>query len=72
MVLPTPLGPVKSNACARWLFSMALRSVFVIASYEKGSIWNYKPDSIMEESLNSEEQALLNLLTSEDIAEVVA
>ena len=44
----------------------------VIASYEKGSIWNYRPDSILAENLNAEEQALLNLLTSEDIAEVVA
>ena len=31
VVLPTPRGPQKSNACARWLFSIALVRVLVIA-----------------------------------------
>lgn len=44
----------------------------VIASYEKGSIWNYKPASTNDTTFNAEEKALLNLLTTEDIAEVVA
>ena len=44
----------------------------VIASYEKGSIWNYKPRKTMNTGFNAEEKALLKLLTTEDIAEVVA
>lgn len=45
----------------------------VIASYEKGSIWNYKPtEEIIDGDLNAQEKALLELLTNEDIAEVVA
>ncbi|RYD90573.1 MAG: DNA topoisomerase IB, partial [Sphingobacteriales bacterium] len=46
----------------------------VVAAYEKGSIWNY--DASVTETknageLNPSEQALLQLLTTEDIAEVV-
>jgi len=45
----------------------------VIASYEKGSIWNYKPtEDITDGELNAQEKALLELLCNEDIAEVVA
>lgn len=45
----------------------------VIASYEKGSIWNYKPsEEIAGSDLNAQEIALFNLLCNEDIAEVVA
>lgn len=44
----------------------------VIASYENGSIWNYKPVNKEEDRFNAEEKALLELLTTEDIAEVVA
>jgi DNA topoisomerase-1 len=45
----------------------------VIAAYEKGSIWNYKPvEDIIEGELNAEEKALLELLSTEDIAEVLA
>jgi DNA topoisomerase-1 len=45
----------------------------VIASYEKGSIWNYKPTEEIENSdLNAQERALFKLLCNEDIAEVVA
>lgn len=44
----------------------------VIASYEKGSIWNYKPGEADDSELNSNEKALLKLLTTEDIAEVIA
>lgn len=44
----------------------------VIASYEKGSIWNYKPRKTNNTSFNADERALLKLLTTEDIAEVVA
>lgn len=44
----------------------------VIASYEKGSIWNYKPRKTINTGFNAEEKALLKLLTTEDIAEVVA
>lgn len=45
----------------------------VIAAYEKGSIWNYKPSEEIENSdLNAQELALFNLLCNEDIAEVVA
>ena len=47
----------------------------VVAAYERGSIWNYNA-SITEKDnageLNSSEHALLNLLTTEDIAEVIA
>jgi hypothetical protein len=32
VVLPTPLGPQKRYACARWLFRMALFRVFVMES----------------------------------------
>lgn len=44
----------------------------VIAAYEKGSIWNYKPGQADDGELNSNEKALLKLLTTEDIAEVIA
>lgn len=44
----------------------------VIAAYEKGSIWNYKPGQADDSELNSNEKALLKLLTTEDIAEVLA
>lgn len=44
----------------------------VIAAYEKGSIWNYKPGLADDNELNSNEKALLKLLTTEDIAEVLA
>lgn len=44
----------------------------VIAAYEKGSIWNYKPCQADDSELNSNEKALLKLLTTEDIAEVLA
>lgn len=45
----------------------------VIAAYEKGSIWNYKPaEDCPEGELNAQEKALLELLSTEDIAEVVA
>ncbi|MNJ95161.1 Eukaryotic DNA topoisomerase I, catalytic core [compost metagenome] len=43
----------------------------IIAAYEKGSIWNYKPIEADEEDLNPEEKMLLKLLITEDIAEVV-
>lgn len=45
----------------------------VIAAYEKGTIWKYesKP-TLTSESLNSQEQTLLELLCTEDIARVVA
>ena len=44
----------------------------VIASYEKGSIWKYKPKkSVPGKALNSEERALVRLLEKEQIAEVV-
>lgn len=43
----------------------------VIAAYEKGSIWNYKPGVADDSELNSNEKALLKLLTTEDIAEVI-
>lgn len=42
----------------------------VIAAFEKGSIWSYKPDSDTSE-LNDEEHALVILLEKETIAEVV-
>lgn len=44
----------------------------VIASYEKGSIWNYKPGNSDSGEFNANEKALLKLLTNEDIAEVIA
>lgn len=44
----------------------------VIASYEKGSIWNYKPRKTKGNDLTAEEKALLKLLTKENIAEVIA
>ncbi|OYQ44219.1 DNA topoisomerase I [Flavobacterium cyanobacteriorum] len=45
----------------------------VIAAYEKGSIWNYNPATeVPDGDLNAREKALLDLLTTEDIAEVVA
>lgn len=43
----------------------------VIASYEKGSIWNYKPGNSDSGKFNANEKALLELLTNEDIAEVI-
>ncbi len=43
----------------------------VIASYEKGSLWNYKPGN-SRGSLNPEEKALVKLLEKETIAEVIA
>lgn len=45
----------------------------VIAAYEKGTIWNYKPkENNNTEDLNAQENALLKLLDTEDIAEVIA
>lgn len=45
----------------------------VIAAYEKGSIWNYKDaEATPESEMNAQERALYNLLSNEDIAEVVA
>jgi DNA topoisomerase-1 len=45
----------------------------VIAAYEKGSIWNYNPATeVPDGDLNAQEKALLDLLSTEDIAEVVA
>lgn len=45
----------------------------VIAAYEKGSLWNYKPaEEVPTGDLNAQERALLDLLCNEDIAEVVA
>ncbi|AWI26931.1 DNA topoisomerase IB [Flavobacterium pallidum] len=43
----------------------------VIAAYEKGSIWKYKPIT-KPSSLNEEERILINLLENETIAEVIA
>ncbi|MBA9075148.1 DNA topoisomerase-1 [Flavobacterium gossypii] len=44
----------------------------VIASYEKGSIWNYKlKKNIKNNKLNPEEEALVRLLKKETIAEVL-
>ncbi|TPD70408.1 DNA topoisomerase IB [Flavobacterium microcysteis] len=44
----------------------------VIASYEKGSIWNYKvKPNIKNNKLNPEEEALVRLLKKETIAEVL-
>lgn len=42
----------------------------VIAAFEQGSIWNYKPRKTKSE-LNGEENALVNLLENEMIAEVL-
>ncbi|UPT70904.1 MAG: DNA topoisomerase IB [Flavobacterium sp. JAD_PAG50586_2] len=42
----------------------------VIAAFEKGSIWNYKPNTRKSE-LNDEEYALVILLENETIAEVL-
>lgn len=44
----------------------------VIASYEKGSIWSYKPKGTTSTDLNAEEKALYKLLSTENIAEVIA
>jgi len=45
----------------------------VVAAYEKGTLWNYKITEIDNESeLNPSEKALFELLSSEDIAEVLA
>ena len=45
----------------------------VIAAYEKGTIWNYDAkDHTNKGELNAQEKALLDLLCTEDIAEVVA
>jgi len=45
----------------------------VVAAYEKGSLWNYTvTESDNAGELNPSEQALLQLLSTEDIAEVVA
>lgn len=43
----------------------------IIAAYEKGSIWNYKPISTGKKELHPEEKMLLKLLITEDIAEVI-
>lgn len=42
----------------------------VIAAYENGTIWNYKLEDKITE-LNAEEEALVNLLENEKIAEVI-
>ena len=42
----------------------------VIATYEKGHIGKYKPEKSGDEEFNANEKALLQLLTTEDIAEV--
>lgn len=42
----------------------------VIAAFEKGSIWNYKPNT-KKSDLNGEEYALVVLLENESIAEVL-
>lgn len=42
----------------------------VIAAYEKGTIWNYKPGK-GKSNLNPEEKTLVNLLQHETIAEVL-
>jgi len=42
----------------------------VIAAFENGSIWNYKPEQ-GETGLNPEEHALISLLENEKIAEVI-
>lgn len=44
----------------------------VVAAYEKGTLWNYKIKEIENEGeLNPSEQALLELLSTEEIAEVL-
>ena len=43
----------------------------VISSYEKGSIWNYKPKKTTNTDLNAEERALYKLLSHENIMEVI-
>lgn len=44
----------------------------VIASFEKGTIWNYKPkESSLATKLNSEEKSLIKLLNTEKIAAVL-
>jgi DNA topoisomerase-1 len=44
----------------------------VIASFEKGTIWKYKPkNKVRKSKLNAAEKALVKLLTTEKIAEVV-
>jgi DNA topoisomerase-1 len=44
----------------------------VVAAYEKGTLWNYKITEIDNEGeLNPSEKALFELLSSEDIAEVL-
>ncbi|AWA30888.1 DNA topoisomerase I [Flavobacterium magnum] len=43
----------------------------VIAAYEKGSIWKYKPVETSP-ALNEEERTLISLLENETIAEVIA
>lgn len=44
----------------------------VIATYENGHIDKYKPGKTDSEDFNANEKALLELLTTEDIAEVIA
>lgn len=45
----------------------------VVAAYEKGTLWNYKITEIDNEGeLNPSEKALLELLSTEDIADVLA
>jgi len=45
----------------------------VVAAYEKGTLWNYKITEINNDGeLNPSEKALLELLSTEDIAEVLA
>lgn len=45
----------------------------VIASYEKGTLWKYVPKNFdAGQEMNAQEKALLELLTTEDIAEVAA
>jgi len=44
----------------------------VIAAYEKGTVWNYMPKKTKKiKKLNPEEEALVNLLEKETIAEVI-
>jgi DNA topoisomerase-1 len=44
----------------------------VIAAYEKGTIWKYEPKAdIKNNNLNSQEEAMVRLLESETIAEVL-
>lgn len=45
----------------------------IIAAYEKGTLWKYNSNPVItSEPLNAEEQTLLELLCTEDIARVVA